>query len=62
MPIKIVGNQHAKRYGKNPQAFIAMVGCFTQINPEEANKIEGVSTVLGNEEKYNLFDIYRQFF
>ena len=45
----------------NPNAFIAMVGCFSQLKPEEANSIEGVNVVLGNTEKYNVFEYYRDF-
>jgi len=49
----------AKR--NNPNAFIAMVGCFSQLNPEVALSIPGVSTVLGNDEKYNVFEHYQDF-
>ncbi len=45
----------------NPNAFIAMVGCFSQLNPEVALSIPGVSTVLGNDEKYNVFEYYQRF-
>lgn len=46
---------------KNPQAFIAMVGCFSQIQPEEAKSITGVSAVLGNDEKFNVLSHYQKF-
>ena len=46
---------------KNPQAFVAMVGCFSQLKSEEANSIEGVNVVLGNDEKYNVFEYYQHF-
>jgi threonylcarbamoyladenosine tRNA methylthiotransferase MtaB len=45
----------------NPNAFVAMVGCFSQLKPEEANSLEGVSAVLGNDEKYNVFEYYQDF-
>ena len=45
----------------NPNAFVAMVGCFSQLNPEKANSIEGVNVVLGNTEKYNVFEHYQDF-
>lgn len=45
----------------NPDAFIAMVGCFSQLKQEEAKSIAGVSVVLGNNEKYNVFDHYQNF-
>lgn len=46
---------------KNPKAFVAMVGCFSQLKPEEANSISGVSAVLGNDEKFNVFKHYQAF-
>lgn len=46
---------------KNPKAFVAMVGCFSQLKPEEANSIPGVSAVLGNDEKFNVFKHYQAF-
>ncbi len=46
---------------KNPRAFIAMVGCFSQLKPEEADALPGVSAVLGNDEKFNVFEHYRAF-
>ena len=46
---------------KNPNAFIAMVGCFSQLQTEEANSIRGVNAVLGNDEKFNVFEHYRAF-
>jgi len=45
----------------NPNAFIALVGCFSQLNPETASSIPGVSTVLGNDEKFNVFEYYKDF-
>ena len=35
----------------NPNAVIIVTGCFSQINKEYAQKIEGVSLVIGNNEK-----------
>lgn len=46
---------------KNPQAFIALVGCFSQIQPENAKSISGVSAVFGNDEKFNVFNHYQEF-
>jgi len=45
----------------NPNAFVAMVGCFSQLKQEEANLIEGVNVVLGNTEKYNVFEYYKNY-
>jgi threonylcarbamoyladenosine tRNA methylthiotransferase MtaB len=40
----------------NPEAHVAVIGCFSQINPEELKAIEGVDVVLGNADKFNLFE------
>ena len=42
----------------NPDAYIAMVGCYSQLHKDEAEKIDGVSIILGNEDKYGLFEYY----
>ncbi|MBU0528655.1 tRNA (N(6)-L-threonylcarbamoyladenosine(37)-C(2))-methylthiotransferase MtaB [bacterium] len=45
----------------NPNAFVAMVGCFSQLHSEEAKSIPGVTAVLGNDEKFKLFDYYKNY-
>jgi len=45
----------------NPNSFVAMIGCFSQIKQEEANSIEGVNVVLGNDEKFNVFEYYKNY-
>src|ERR1700722_9241119 len=37
-----------------PGAFIAIIGCYAQLKPEEISKIEGVDLVLGASEKFNI--------
>jgi threonylcarbamoyladenosine tRNA methylthiotransferase MtaB len=39
---------------QNPDAFIAVVGCYAQLKPEEISSIEGVDLVLGASEKFNI--------
>ena len=39
---------------KNPDAFIAVVGCYAQLRQEEAAAIEGVDLVLGTYEKFDI--------
>ncbi len=39
---------------QSPDAFIAIVGCYAQLKPEEIAKIEGVDVVLGASEKFKL--------
>lgn len=41
---------------KNPEAFIAVVGCYAQLKPEEISQIEGVNVVLGANEKFNILE------
>jgi threonylcarbamoyladenosine tRNA methylthiotransferase MtaB len=38
----------------NPGAFVAVVGCYAQLKPEEIVQIPGVDLVLGASEKFNL--------
>jgi threonylcarbamoyladenosine tRNA methylthiotransferase MtaB len=38
----------------NPEAFVAVVGCYAQLKPEEIASIPGVDLVLGASEKFNL--------
>lgn len=38
----------------NPEAFIAVVGCYAQLKPEEIAAIPGVDLVLGAGEKFDL--------
>jgi len=39
---------------QSPGAFIAVIGCYAQLKPEEISKIEGVDLVLGASEKFNI--------
>lgn len=45
----------------SPNAFIAVVGCYAQLAPEEISSIEGVDLVLGASEKFRLFDYSNDF-
>ena len=40
----------------NPDAFIAAIGCYAQLQPESLLSIEGVDLVLGASEKFKLID------
>lgn len=42
---------------RNPDASVAVIGCYSQLKPDELLKMPGVNVVLGNNEKYRLFDI-----
>ena len=43
-----------KALNKNPDAFIAVIGCYAQLKPDEIAGIDGVDLVLGATEKFNL--------
>ena len=38
----------------NPNAFIAVIGCYAQLKPKEIADIPGVDVVLGANEKFNV--------
>ena len=37
----------------NPEAMVIVVGCYSQLKPEEVGHIEGVDMVLGTQEKFS---------
>ena len=41
-------------HNRNPEAVIAVVGCYSEIKPENLEGLEGVRLVLGNTEKFSL--------
>lgn len=41
----------------NPNAIVAAVGCFAQVSPEEASKVEGVNLVVGNNMKHRIVEL-----
>jgi threonylcarbamoyladenosine tRNA methylthiotransferase MtaB len=40
----------------NPKAFVAIIGCYAQLKPQEIANIEGVDLVLGAAEKFNIHE------
>ncbi len=38
----------------NPEAFVAAIGCYAQLKPQELADVEGVDLVLGATEKFNI--------
>jgi threonylcarbamoyladenosine tRNA methylthiotransferase MtaB len=50
-----------KFIGQSPGAFIAVVGCYAQLKPQEISSIPGVDLVLGTNEKYNIADYMNDF-
>ena len=61
---QLFGDQHAdkkcrnlirKLHRRNPQAIIAVTGCYAQLKPQEIAEIEGVDIVLSNSDKGELY-------
>ena len=42
---------------KNPDAVVAVVGCYTQRTPDEVAEIDGVDIVLGTDKKMSVIDL-----
>ncbi len=40
----------------NPDAFVAAIGCYAQLKPEDLAAVDGVDLVLGATEKFNIAD------
>lgn len=40
----------------NPDAFVAIIGCFAQLKPVKISQIPGVDLVLGANEKFNIIE------
>ncbi len=45
----------------SPEAFVAIVGCYAQLKPQEISEIPGVDAVLGAAEKFMLVDLLEGF-
>ncbi|WP_017731461.1 tRNA (N(6)-L-threonylcarbamoyladenosine(37)-C(2))-methylthiotransferase MtaB [Nafulsella turpanensis] len=41
----------------NPDAFVAIIGCYAQLKPTEISEIPGVDAVLGAAEKFRLIEL-----
>lgn len=46
---------------KSPGTFVAVIGCYAQLKPNEIASIEGVDLVLGASEKFNLTSYLNSF-
>lgn len=40
----------------NPKGFVAIIGCYAQLKPQEISEIPGVDIVLGANEKFNIVE------
>lgn len=43
--------------GINPNGYVAIIGCYAQLKPQEISEIPGVDAVLGAAEKFRLIDL-----
>ena len=50
-----------KALRRNSDAFVAVVGCYAQLEPEEIADIDGVDTVLGAKNKFRLLELFDDF-
>ena len=41
---------------KNPNTFVAVVGCYAQVGAEALSKIEGIDLIIGTQEKLRVLD------
>ncbi len=45
----------------SPDAYVIVVGCYAQLEPEEIARVDGVDLILGSSEKLRLFDFIDDF-
>ncbi len=50
-----------KSLRKSPNTFVAVTGCYAQLEPEQIASIDGVDIVLGAKEKLNFFEHVNSF-
>lgn len=50
-----------KALRRNSDAFVAVVGCYAQLEPDEIADIDGVDTVLGAKNKFRLLELFDDF-
>lgn len=44
----------------NPEAYVAVVGCYAQLEPDEIAAIDGVDLVVGARDKFDVFELIQQ--
>jgi len=45
---------------RNPEAFVAVIGCYAQLKPDEIADIDGVDVVLGAKDKFRLLELFHE--
>lgn len=51
----------SKARRKNPEAIIAVIGCYSQVKPEEIEKIKGVDIILGSRNKKDVVNLCEEY-
>jgi len=51
----------SRAHKKNPDALIAVVGCYSQVAPEKVKNLPGVSIVIGTKERSRIVELIEQF-
>jgi len=46
---------------RNPDAFVAVLGCYAQLEPDEIAEIDGVDLILGAKEKFRILELMDSF-
>ena len=46
---------------ENPNAIVCVMGCYSQVKPEEVSSIEGVSIVIGTKYRNKLVELIKKF-
>ena len=46
---------------RNPEAFVAVIGCYAQLEPDEIADIDGVDAILGAKNKFKLLELFDDF-
>ena len=49
-----------RAHKKNPDAFIAVAGCYSQISPEAAAALEGVALVIGTRDRSRIVELCQE--
>lgn len=50
-----------KALKQNPNAFVAVVGCFAQLRPEKIAELKGVDLILGSSNKFDILKYAKDF-
>lgn len=52
---------YIKQFLKNPQTTVCVVGCYSQVAPQDIEAIEGVSIILGTQFRNEIVDLVEKY-